>query len=78
MASPTRCCRSCPRCDDCPVLVAAAARARARREETDTLAALVDDVFAGVGMTRRRLPESVTRTLETLEAARRTPAGLAS
>jgi hypothetical protein len=68
-----RCCRSCPRCDDCPVLLAAAARAR-RRE--DSLAALVDEVFAG--FPARPLPEPVTRTLEALDAARRSPAGVAS
>jgi hypothetical protein len=63
----TRCCRSCPRCDDCPVLVAAAARAR--RRESSTVASLVDEVFAG--LPSRTLPESVTRTLETLDRARR-------
>jgi hypothetical protein len=71
MASSTRCCRSCPRCDDCPVLVAAAARARRRDGQADAISALVDAVFAGVGMTTRSLPDSVTRTLEELEAARR-------
>jgi hypothetical protein len=69
MPSTTRCCRSCPRCDDCPVLVAATARAR--RRETATLSSLVDEVFAGVGLPGRTLPESVTRTLESLDAARR-------
>jgi hypothetical protein len=63
----TRCCRSCPRCDDCPVLVAAAARAR--RREASSVASLVDEVFAG--FPGRTLPESVTRTLEALDAARR-------
>jgi hypothetical protein len=66
--APTRCCRSCPRCDDCPVLVAAAARAR-RRERT--VASLVDEVFAG--LPARTLPEPVARTLEALDAARRAP-----
>jgi hypothetical protein len=65
----TRCCRSCPRCDDCPVLVAAAARAK--RRESATLSSLVDEVFAGVGLPGRALPESVISTLESLEAARR-------
>ena len=69
MPATTRCCRSCPRCDDCPVLVAATARAR--RRETATLSSLVDEVFAGVGLPGRTLPESVTRTLESLDAARR-------
>jgi hypothetical protein len=71
------CCRSCPRCDDCPVLVAAAARGRRVRRQ-DAVASLVDEVFAGVGMTSRTLPESVTRTLEALDAARRggTPAAV--
>jgi hypothetical protein len=69
MSPTTRCCRSCPRCDDCPVLVAATARAR--RHETATLSSLVDEVFAGVGLPGRTLPDSVTRTLDALDAARR-------
>jgi len=51
------------------VLVAAAARAK--RRESTTLSSLVDEVFAGVGLPGRTLPESVTRTLESLDAARR-------
>jgi hypothetical protein len=50
--------------------VAAAARARRGRRQ-DAVASLVDEVFAGVGMTRRTLPDSVTHTLEALDAARR-------
>jgi hypothetical protein len=67
------CCRSCPRCDDCPVLVAAAARARRRETQADAITSLVDDVFTGaVGVARRRpLPEHIERMLETLDAARR-------
>jgi hypothetical protein len=65
-----RCCRSCPRCHDCPVLVAAAARTRHRGAPADNVASLVDQVFAGVGL-RRTLPDSVTRTLASLDAARR-------
>lgn len=66
----SKCCRSCPRCDDCPVLVAAAARAR--RRELATTGSLIDDVLSGVGLpSARTLPESVTRTLEALDAARR-------
>ncbi|MDX6687520.1 MAG: hypothetical protein QOF26_847 [Baekduia sp.] len=64
------CCRSCPRCDDCPVLVAARARARARRNER-TVTSLVDEVFCG--LQHRTLPESVTATLEALDVARRAP-----
>ena len=65
------CCRSCPRCNDCPVLVAAQARARRREEQANAVHALVEDVFAGVGLGRARtLPESVARTLESLDAAR--------
>lgn len=67
----SRCCRSCPRCNDCPVLVAAAARARRREDHAPGVNALVDEIFAGVGLTARALPESVTRTLESLDAARR-------
>jgi hypothetical protein len=68
MAPTTRCCRSCPRCDDCPVLVAAATRARGRER---TVASLVDEVFAG--LPGRTLPEPVARTLAALDAARRAP-----
>jgi hypothetical protein len=53
------------------VLVAAAARARRREEHTATVASLIDEVFAGVGMTRRVLPDTVASTLEALDAARR-------
>jgi hypothetical protein len=69
----SKCCRSCPRCNDCPVLIAAAARARTR--EVATTSSLIDDVLSGVGFPSARvLPESVTRTLEALDAARaRTP-----
>jgi hypothetical protein len=63
----TSCCRSCPRCADCPVLVAAAARAR-KREATVT-SRLIEDVL--LGTPARRLPEQVVATLETLDAARR-------
>jgi hypothetical protein len=63
------CCRSCPRCNDCPVLVAARARAQRREEHTNMVATLVEDVFAG-GRFARTLPDSVTRTLEALDAAR--------
>jgi hypothetical protein len=51
--------------------VLVAATARARRHETATLSSLVDEVFAGVGLPGRTLPESVTRTLASLDAARR-------
>ena len=64
------CCRSCPRCNDCPVMLAAAARAR-RRDEQATVSALVEDVFAGMALNARALPDAVTRTLASLEAARR-------
>ena len=66
------CCRSCPRCHDCPVLVAAAARAR--RQDAG-VSALVDEIFGG--LPRRELPEPVLRTLEALELARsgREPVG---
>jgi hypothetical protein len=42
MASKT-CCRSCPRCADCPVLLAARARHRGDR---DAVASLVDEIYA--------------------------------
>jgi hypothetical protein len=71
MPSSSRCCRSCPRCNDCPVLVAAAARARRRDDQLTSVNVLVDEVFAGATFSARVLPESVTRTLEALDAARR-------
>ncbi len=72
MPPTTSCCRSCPRCRDCPVLVAARARALRREEQAATVEALVGDVFAGaMSMARRPLPETVERTLEALDAARR-------
>jgi hypothetical protein len=74
----SKCCRSCPRCDDCPVLVAAAARAR--RRELATTSSLIDDVLSGVGLpSTRALPDTVLRTLEALDAARHgTPVPLAA
>lgn len=71
MPPTSRCCRSCPRCNDCPVLVAAAARARRRDDQMSTVTTLVDEIFAGVGLPARAMPDSVTRTLESLDAARR-------
>jgi hypothetical protein len=51
------------------VLVAARAR---RREQPGglTVSALVDEVFAGVGLPGRTLPDCVTQTLDALDAAR--------
>jgi hypothetical protein len=74
----TRCCRSCPRCDDCPVVLAARARSRAPglRRESAGIAVLIDEVFAG--MSGRTLPEPVLRTLEALDDARRRPAALSA
>jgi hypothetical protein len=53
------------------VLVAAAARARRRDDQLASVNVLVDEVFAGATFSARVLPESVTRTLEALDAARR-------
>ncbi|HEY6759340.1 MAG TPA: hypothetical protein VI318_07610 [Baekduia sp.] len=70
MASKT-CCRSCPRCNDCPVLIAARTRGLRRDEQQQSLVStLVEDVLVG-GRFTRSLPDSVTRTLEALDAARR-------
>ncbi len=72
MPPTSRCCRSCPRCNDCPVLVAAAARARRREAQAGAIEALVGEVFTGaVGMARRPLPEHIERMLDELESARR-------
>jgi hypothetical protein len=51
------------------VLVAARARERRRVQQTSLVASLVEDVFAGATLTRS-LPDSVSRTLESLDAAR--------
>jgi hypothetical protein len=66
------CCRSCPRCHDCPVLVAAAARARRHDTDASAISSLVGEVFTGaVGMARRPLPEHIERMLDELATARR-------
>lgn len=66
------CCRSCPRCNDCPVLVAAAARARRREDQANAVNALFGEVLTGtVGVARRPLPDHIERMLDDLEAARR-------
>jgi adenine-specific DNA glycosylase len=62
------CCRSSPRCADCPVVMAAVARRR-RREHEDLVASLVDEIFTGTA--RRALPDPVARTLDALEQTRR-------
>jgi hypothetical protein len=72
MPSTSRCCRSCPRCNDCPVVLAAAARARRRDDQANTINALVGEVLTGaVGMARRPLPDHIERMLDELETARR-------
>lgn len=72
MPSTSRCCRSCPRCHDCPVVLAAAARARRRDEQANAVNALVGEVFTGaVGLARRPLPDHIEQMLEALDAARR-------
>lgn len=72
MPSTSRCCRSCPRCNDCPVLVAAAARARRQQPQTGAVTALIDEVFTGtVGLAKRPLPAHIEEMLEALESARR-------
>lgn len=72
MPPTSRCCRSCPRCNDCPVLVAAAARARRREDRPGAIDALVGEVLTGtVGIARRPLPEHIERMLDELESAKR-------
>lgn len=63
----SKCCRSTPRCADCPAVVAAAARAQ-RREAG--VALLIAQVLAGAVGPRHELPESVVDVLATLDAAR--------
>lgn len=72
MPSTSRCCRSCPRCHDCPVLVAAAARARRQEGQADAINALFGEVLTGtVGIARRPLPDHIERMLDELASARR-------
>jgi hypothetical protein len=79
MPSTSRYCRSCPRCHDCPVLVAAAARARRQQDQATAVGALVGEVLTGaVGLTRRPLPEHIERMLDELESARRGEAVVAA
>ena len=61
-----KCCRSAPRCVDCPVLVAARARGRfSRKAEGD---AVVAEILAGV--TPRVLPVCVRDALALLDERR--------
>lgn len=74
MPAAKRCCRSCPRCDDCPVLAMAAARAKRRESAT---ASLITEILGGM-TAQRTLPEPVAQTLEALDAARRGEPALAA
>jgi hypothetical protein len=65
----SRCCRSTPRCGDCPVRVLAARKRTIRATRT---AALVDDVLRGGAA--RPVPPSVEMALSRLEVARRAAA----
>ncbi|HET6505556.1 MAG TPA: hypothetical protein VFG42_02090 [Baekduia sp.] len=81
MPSTSRCCRSCPRCNDCPVVLAAAARARLRETQADAVNSLFGEVLTGtVGIARRPLPDHIERMLDELESARRgeSPAAVAA
>ena len=64
-----RCCRSTPRCGDCPVRIMAARKRTIRATRT---AALVDDVLRGTEP--RTVPPSVEMALSRLEVARRAAA----
>ena len=77
----TRCCRSTPRCDGCPVRLKAAAVRRAAAGEpaagADPTAVLVADVLAGASP--RGLPPCVADALAQLDEARSrrpVPAGI--
>jgi hypothetical protein len=59
-----RCCRSLPRCGDCPVRALAARRAHRERSET---AALVAEILGG--RPPRTLPDGIARALDRLEPA---------
>lgn len=64
------CCRSTPRCADCPVLLAAAARRRAAGPTPDLFAEILS------GRPVRVLPESVVRALEELDRRPGDPGGV--
>jgi hypothetical protein len=68
MSPVKRCCRSCPRCDDCPAL-ALQATLRARRDQ-GALSLLFCDVLRG-DLLARELPEPVAQELAALDRARR-------
>lgn len=63
---PKSCCRSSPRCRDCPVRVAAETGGR---EQRAGLAVLVEEVFRGAP--RRPLPAPVADALACLALAQR-------
>jgi hypothetical protein len=63
-----RCCRSNPRCGDCPVVGLATAR---RQRHLDEQATLVTEILAGFRL--RTLPPSVEAALVSLEAGYRPP-----
>jgi hypothetical protein len=64
----TKCCRSTPRCRNCPVLTR-----RFPARTADERAALIEEVFRGIPP--RELPPVVREALTTLRDAReRTPA----
>ena len=62
----TRCCRTSPRCRDCPVLLAA--RAPRAPGPRDDLAALVEEVFRGAPP--RPMPEPLATALLALDDLR--------
>ena len=62
---PQKCCRSCPRCADCPVLVMKQQRFERASDE------LVTSVLCGVPS--RELPAGVVAQLDALTAARTRP-----
>jgi len=64
------CCRSTPRCRNCPVLVARARRSA--RGQTARPASLFDEIY---GMRAAVLPESVTQALAALALAQSSRGG---
>jgi hypothetical protein len=65
MIQNSKCCRSCPRCSDCPVLSIAATRAVQRRARTRSI---VEEILGGPPV--RELPPPVIAALTTLAGAR--------
>ncbi|HEU4657678.1 MAG TPA: hypothetical protein VFR97_09145 [Capillimicrobium sp.] len=67
----SKCCRSLPRCANCPVVLAAASR---RQRQLDPSAALITSVLGGSRPPLARCVEDALAQLDAARAAAREPA----